>query len=193
MTTDRQDQRTKKDYEQDLESVRVALSGPEPAEPPHLLDQAVLNTARRELEKPSAAWTRRIRLRWLGALSTAAIVVLALTVVVQQEQPVPRPAPPAADGLRLEQDVRDGQSNEKRSDELSAKARAVPPVVRDEAQPAKMTAEFLQEEMALPDAENWIQRLLQLKEKGQETVLAEELAAFRKAYPEYPLPPELEH
>ena len=118
MTTDPQDQRMKKDYEQDLESVRAALSGPEPAEPPRLLDQAVLNTARRELAKPSARWTGRSRLRWLGALSTAAIVALALTVVVQQELPAPRPAPSAADGLRLEQEVPEGQSNEKRSDEV---------------------------------------------------------------------------
>ena len=34
-------------WEQDLESVRSALPGLESAEPPDLLDQAVLNTARR--------------------------------------------------------------------------------------------------------------------------------------------------
>jgi hypothetical protein len=47
--------------------------------------------------------------------------------------------------------------------------------------------------MALRDADSWIQHLLQLKENGQETALAEGVEAFRKAYPEYPLPPELEH
>ena len=46
----------------------------ERVEPPELLDQAVLNAARRDLEpRPS-----RGLLPWLGGLSTAAVVVLAL-------------------------------------------------------------------------------------------------------------------
>ena len=42
-----------------------------------------------------------------------------------------------------------------------------------------------------PDAEEWIQHMLELFESNQESELELELAAFRKAYPDYILPPEL--
>ena len=44
----------------------------------------------------------------------------------------------------------------------------------------------------LPDPEEWIQRLLLLNQSQLYEKLEEELAAFRMAYPDYPLPPELE-
>jgi len=58
-------------WEQDLESVRSALSGLESVEPPDLLDQAILNTARRELTA-----SRPRPMRWVGAFATAAVVIL---------------------------------------------------------------------------------------------------------------------
>ena len=39
--------------------------------------------------------------------------------------------------------------------------------------------------------EEWVQQMLELFESNQEAELELELAAFRKAYPEYVLPPEL--
>ncbi len=54
-------------------------------EPPDLLDQAVLNAARRQLERSR----RRRSMGWLGAFATAAVVVLALTIVVRQDLPGP--------------------------------------------------------------------------------------------------------
>jgi len=71
-------------WEQDLESVRSALSGLESVEPPDLLDQAILNTARRELTA-----SRPRPMRWVGAFATAAVVILALSIVVQQDQKTP--------------------------------------------------------------------------------------------------------
>jgi hypothetical protein len=44
----------------------------------------------------------------------------------------------------------------------------------------------------VPSAEDWIEKLLRLKESGQDASLAEELAAFRAAYPDYALPPGLD-
>jgi len=75
-------------WEEDLEAVRSTLSDMESVEPPDLLDQAVLNTARREL-----AASRRKPMRWIGAFATATVVVLAMTIVIQQEQKTPAPGP----------------------------------------------------------------------------------------------------
>lgn len=87
--------------EQDLDVLRASWAERQPAEPPELLDRAILNAARRELERqPVRRRFGQRRLRWAGALATAAIVVLALSIVVQQEPA----APPAVEGngLRLE-------------------------------------------------------------------------------------------
>ncbi len=65
----------------DLAMIQAAWSDLESVEPPELLDQAVLNAARREL-----AVRRGKSLRWIGAFATASVVVLALTIVVQQNR-----------------------------------------------------------------------------------------------------------
>ncbi|MFC1696215.1 hypothetical protein ACFL1C_08870, partial [Pseudomonadota bacterium] len=83
---------------------------------------------------------------------------------------------------------------EKRADAFRARTQSAPaPVLEDgmTEEPAALKEE--QEEEALPDAESWILRLMQLKESGQEDKLAEELEAFQKAFPDYPLPPELDN
>lgn len=41
------------------------------------------------------------------------------------------------------------------------------------------------------DPEQWVRRLLALREAGRTEALQQELAAFRSAWPDYPLPPEL--
>ena len=83
------------ELEQDLEAIRSAWPRMEAQEPPELVDLAVLNAARREVAG------RRRPLRWLGAFATASIIVLTLTVVIQQD-----PNPPVArdepDGLKLD-------------------------------------------------------------------------------------------
>ena len=85
MTMDPKDQKPELnpggDWEQDLEMIWSALPELESVEPPDLLDQSVLNAARRELTA-----TRRRPVRWFGGLATAAVVVLALSIVIQQDQ-----------------------------------------------------------------------------------------------------------
>jgi len=82
--------------EQDLQSIREHLAAQGDQEPPALLDQAVLNTARREL-----AGKRRRSMQWIGAFTTASVLVLALTLVIQLDQtPVPLDSG-SADGIRL--------------------------------------------------------------------------------------------
>jgi hypothetical protein len=218
------------EFDQDLEAIRSVWSPMEQREPPDLVDQAVLNTARRELGG------RRRPLRWLGAFATASVIVLTLAIVIQQD-----PAPPVvaeeADGLKLERPMRAEPRSKANGTAdpgipTAAAAPAAAPVSapaatrsmpvtaaeesgfndsdqalqsrvlserRMEAAAAKESPEAeaptmlekeARDDILLP-AEEWIARLLQLRENGQEVRLTEELAAFLEAYPDHPLPPEL--
>lgn len=179
----------------------AAWSKLEQEEPSDLLDQAILNAARRDLERP----TRRVRRGWLAALATAAVVVLALAITVQQDQQGPVPPVSRTDGFRLEQSTQPSTDTE-------AAARAVPTersparvqapsalpapsadpaAAQRDADAPQPLAESVEEDIALPEPEVWLERLLQLHRAGRQSELEVELAAFRKAYPEYPLPREL--
>jgi len=70
-----------RDLAKDLDAIRAEYSGLDAIEPPALLDQAILNTARREM-----AAGRRRPMRWIGAFATASVFVLALTLVIQQDK-----------------------------------------------------------------------------------------------------------
>jgi hypothetical protein len=101
------DATTEREIEADLEQVMGAVAGVEKAEPPELIDQAVMNMARREL----AAASRRRPLRWLGALGTLTVVVLALSIVVQQDQEqLPAAVPKHQNGLMLDAPGRKSQN-----------------------------------------------------------------------------------
>lgn len=216
MTTDPRDHKHDTEFEQDVEAVRSAWTRLENVEPPELLDQAVLNTAQRALET-----SRKHRpIRWAGALATAAVVVIALGIVVQQEQQAPAPVPHQADGIKLDRDASPAEKKESQADATAAqtnspapeKLRMQEPAAREEFRAKRVTAPLsapasagaaslaLEEAEAdqltdaadaPPDAEAWIGRLLLLKESRDEESLLKELAEFRAAYPDYPLPAEL--
>jgi hypothetical protein len=59
------------------------------------------------------------------------------------------------------------------------------PEFRDSAKSEEAASDLV------PEPEAWIQRMLAMKNRNDES-LAAELAAFRAAYPDYPLPPALE-
>jgi len=270
-------------WEQDLESIRSAMSGLESVEPPDLLDQAVLNTARRELTA-----SRPKPMRWIGAFATVTVVVLALSIVVQQDPNTPDPrsgngikldaARPAAAGkestigasampeiqltspqspaaLSSEEPLKmEAQTVErKRQKDTASNVAAAPPSEADyaakkamkqvseessyrpaddpdlaesrkhfedesldmpvtstrdvdaEEKPARAAqagtlridssllekAEDVSDEVALtPDA--WIEKMLDLQRAERHAELKHELEAFRKAYPNHPLPPQLQ-
>ncbi len=244
MTIDSHDQQPEQEIEQDLEKVRSAWLRLEQAKPPELLDRAVLNSARRELE----AQHKRRPLRWLGAFATATIVVLAMSIVIQQEQEAPAPALKEGDGFSLDKAV-PAAANEEIDQDHSGRSTSqqqpgrqlieesdgrVESRMKNADMPSQTAAsakrepvdkplppapEIEMEEFAAPrstaavvatagertdvsdeleigadtidEAEAWIQRLLQLQETRQDEKLAQELAAFREAYPGYPLPPKL--
>lgn len=87
-------------FEQDLEAVQAKWSRVEQAEPPELLDQAVLNAARRDLESRR----KRRPMYWLSGFATAAVVVLAITVTLEQQGPQ-SPEPPLEDTGQLKQNA----------------------------------------------------------------------------------------
>ena len=54
-------------------------------EPPEMLDQAILNSARRAVEK-KPHWTQ---FGWLHGLTTVAVFVLAFSIILNQREPAP--------------------------------------------------------------------------------------------------------
>jgi hypothetical protein len=279
--------------EQELDSIRARLSALGEQEPPALLDQAVLNTARREL-----AGRRRRQVRWIGAFATVSVLVLTLTLVVQQSEVPVAPATGKTNGIRLgpvtkreatQQDQMDTEGNadqvagepaaREEVRQLNAKAqraalatsktksdfdlgdespaspsppspapmlpssedsgdaeRIQPGSIQDTPATSVPTGEPVtegkqQESMAdqsrrsaeeqrvdvtdavqgsepdeqviearakeyelnsnLEDPDDWIARLLELRQDRQFEQLQLELDAFQAAYPDYPLPPEL--
>ena len=218
MTSDPRDQQSGPEFEQDLKAVRSAWSGLEQTDPPELLNQAVLNTARRELNT-----RRRSRpLRWLGGFATATVIVLALTIVIQQEEQQTTPSLKKTNGFKLDQTDPAASKSEVDRDDFEETARreqadrqlspmssedaefrmkrsvAAPPVPASDAA-VMAVAEEMSDSLAepekaahrIPAADAWIERLLLLRETQQDEKLIQELAAFREAYPDYVLPPEL--
>ncbi len=189
MTSDPRKQQSGPEFEQDLETVSAAWSGLEQTEPPELLNQAVVNTARRELD----ARRRSRPLRWLGGFATATVIVLALTIVIQQDEQQTAPALKKTDSFKLEQ--RAPEASETRM----KRSAATPPIAASDTA-ALPVAEEINDSLAekeeapsgIPAAEAWIERLLHLRNTRQDEKLVQELAAFREAYPDYPLPPELQ-
>lgn len=209
MTSDPRNQKANDNLERDLEDIRAALSGPGSPEPPDLLNQAVLNTARRALDGPGKRWPRRFPVRWMGAFATASVIILALGLIVQQEQETPSLPVTEADRMKLNSEAPLEESKDAAEKHLMSKSndrtdsatqRAAPMA----AAPAK-TAEFAVEEMADESAlleqrdamevvrspEDWIDLMLELKSSNQLNLLSTELEAFRSVYPDHPLPNEL--
>ena len=208
MTSDPRKQSPEQSLEKDLEEIRVALAGQDTHEPPELLDQAVLNTARRELANTKSRWPRRLSLRWMGAFATASVVVLALGIIVQQEQEISslgntetdQAAPMAEEPLREQEAREESRLKPERLDRDDAVMKRAAPVASAPAPATSFAAKEMADEPAELDEkvsedrtpEGWISLMLELQASGRNQELAEELASFRSVYPDYPLPPELD-
>lgn len=209
MTSDPGKHKANDQLETDLEEFRAVLSGPGSPEPPDLLNQAVLNAARRELDRPVQRSWRRFPVRWMGAFATASVIILALGLIVQQEQESPVLPGIEEDRMKLKSEAPMGEKKDAAEKQLMSKSidrddsamqRAAPMA----AAPAK-TAEFAAEEVAdestlqeqgdtmegVRSPEDWIDLMLELKSSNQLNRLSKELEAFRSVYPDHPLPIEL--
>jgi len=201
--------------DRDLQPVERAYRQLGGDEPPRLLDQAVLNRARRAADR-RRPWSWN--LGWYHTLGTAAGVLLAVGVYLQMRDEVPEQPPPGeptplgaaqqasapehAAALETEADAAGALKDRRRDVQPPAEAFALPagedrtaPMAK---QPASGTPADLQAKQALrdqplgeeqvPAAERWIERLAALRAAGEEDVFRQQLEAFQKAYPDYPLP-----
>jgi len=74
-----------KPLDEDLDKIAKAYSKTDVEEPPELLDMAIRNSAHRAVEKKP----RRMKFGWLHGLTTAAVFVLALSVIIHQRENQP--------------------------------------------------------------------------------------------------------
>jgi hypothetical protein len=212
MTNHKRDNGDRDTLDKDLETVRSAWSAMSREEPPELVDQAVLNRARRAVES-----VRRRPTRWMGAFATATVILLAVTLYVLQQPSLPPPVPTGPDGLKLERagdELREKNGSARAEEQKlrsknvttapqrtirSPQAMPAPKSALPVAEEAETAAESTADSPALnreafsdaPDPEAWIERLLALRAAGKQEELQTELTAFREAFPDYPLPPEL--
>jgi len=192
--------------EEDLKTVESAWSSLHSVEPPELLDRAVLNAARRAVERPPR------RRHWLAAFATVSVVVLALAVVVQQEQEpdevpqrlerdaaTPPLADQSADGAADSAMIPARRTAESSATEFRAtQSEPAPPTAAKAASPDTLDLEeeayfggqqAPEREARTPEA--WIEELRQLKSSGDTQSFERELTEFRQAYPNYALPADL--
>lgn len=83
-----------KSLNEDLDKLGRSYAGLGQDEPPELLDQAILNSAHRALEKKS----RWMKFSWVHGLTTAAVFVLALSLIINQREQ----SPVIPDGIEVE-------------------------------------------------------------------------------------------
>jgi len=193
--------------DREFEALRRRWAAGEQIEPPDMLDQAVLNAARRAIDDGA----QRPGWRWLGTLATAAVIVLAVSLVVRQGPREPSaPAAPSGDERELEpqrpaartvaEPSAEGLSS-RRKMESTATAPSSAPAAVDQARmadeaPAEETRkrEFDPQARSKPGSQppdEWIRQILALKARGDTERLSLELQAFERAYPDYELPAEL--
>lgn len=172
-------------------------------EPGDSLDRAVLEEARRAMS--------RKRRRWLLPLSTAAVILLGVSLTLTQFGPPTLYSPsPEADGRSRIPQPAPATPDREASEQVEARRlaprlqKAVPSVgrARDEGVLLEDALEAPAGQSSKPasdagwgetgDAAARIVHLRDLLRRGELAKLKAELAAFRKIYPDHPLPPELQ-
>jgi len=164
-------------------------------EPPELLDMAILNSAHRAVEKKP----QRLKFGWLHGLTTAAVFVLALTLIVHQRENQP------AEDITIQFDKlersRQAEPAKKQSAEDRSRQSLQAPkesAIERMDQPAPVAAGAPQtlEPAARGNvdtqAEEQLRAIIRMQQAGDERWKVE-LEAFIKSHPDYPLPDELKN
>ena len=180
-------------------------------EPPRQLDAAILAAARRAAEtRPAPLVAPTGRRRWYFPLAAAAIIVLAVAVTVQVERQQPDPedfrfaTPPAPPPPAIKEEVAKEQpkptAKSKQSENRLERAPPVAPQAAP-ASPGEVTgdrAESKPRTRALGAAseartseespERWLERIAELRKQGRDDEADQQLAEFKKRYPDYKIP-----
>jgi len=181
-------------------------------EPPELLDQAVLSSAHRAVEK-KPHW---MKIGWLQGLTTAAVFVLAFSIILNQREPLPV-LEKTAKKHSAEQQVSENapmkmeENNKIRQSLLHSRPTATAPkdvakkaAKGERADQARMETQRSfyvhdelsaetdndQKDVAAEDLEQKLLAIIMLKKNGDERWKAE-LESFMDTYPDYPVPDEL--
>ncbi len=160
-------------------------------EPPALVDQAVRNLARRELENRTAPPIAG-KLRWIAGLSTVSIALLAIGISMVQTRhtPAPQLAPPTEPVLR-DQVLQSRPAPEATSSApIAPEARSSTRARRENSMSDKQAAA---EEMVASDtpedpAQAWLDLAEQLYDQGLRVEAREQLDALVTEYPDHQLP-----
>jgi hypothetical protein len=197
------------------EALRRAWDELPKREPPELVDRAVLNRARAAVEAPHSS--RPWSFGWPHALTTAAVIVLAVTLIIPLREtgqpgstPEPQPRLPEAEEAtsalaeEFADEVRDSgePARERARQEVAPRSLSSPPLEKATAAPAasadaeagaRANAEVdAAAEVAItPEPERRLQAIRTLVEAGELDAAREALAAFKRDFPEAELPPEL--
>ncbi len=175
-------------------------------EPPILIDQAVLNLAKRELETQQARKKRRIG--WISAFSTASLLVITLSMVLQQQPGQQQPDSPPAPVAKEQDTIKtEGAGLAEKRKQRSAVLQSIDtnmaaPAAEEQKldvlseSEAEETSSFynrieLDDNRQFPEAGQWLSQIRQLEKDGQKEKAEEELEAFKLAYPDYELPEDL--
>jgi len=180
-------------------------------EPPRQLDAAILAAARRAAEtRPAPLVAPTGRRRWYFPLAAAAIIVLAVAVTLQVERQQPDPedfrfaTTPAPPPPAIKEEVAKEQpkptAKSKQSENRLERAPPVAPQAAP-ASPGEVTgdrAESKPRTRALGAAseartseespERWLERIAELRKQGRDDEADQQLAEFKKRYPDYKIP-----
>lgn len=197
-------------------ALREAWGAVSDQEPPDLVDQAVLNRARAAVERPHSS--RPWSFGWLHALTTAAVIVLAITLILPlrntgQPGGEPEPPTPASSSSSSSSSSSARQATEIQALEEAARRDVPVPANRErlgpsgdsssqEATPRALASPALENAESVPrgasaDAEPAsdlaarLQAIRDLVEAGEQEAAREALVAFQLDFPDVDLPPDL--
>jgi len=171
-----------------------------PIEPPGLIDQAVRNMARREVQNQRSPLAGK--LRFIAGLSTASIALIALGLSLLQSPSTTDPADISISGKQAEiSSVRkESRSAEPLAPELARSAQDLKHSTTPAAPAAAATLEsgHPSENLPLTDSASvplktdsalaWLDLIRQLQEQGLVEEASQQLQAWREQYPDEPLP-----
>jgi hypothetical protein len=184
------------------ESLENAWRDLDHPEPPALVDQGILNRARAAVDKPHS--NRPWSFGWIHTVTTAAVIVLGVTLLLPFREPAPpieRPAPAASPPAERERATAKARLMERQSAEPSSEEdRSVAPGAAEPevgAEAGTAAVRLADEAMTIAEdaddlaPEQWLEDIRALVEAGRVDEARSSLDAFLEAWPDYPVPDDL--